>query len=151
MDQLSIKTRISQELVAALKNKDMQRVSILRLISAALAAREKELFSKGVEGPLSDEECLSVLQKEAKKRKESIAAFEAGGRADLAEQERKELTLLQEFLPAELSEAEIVSIIEEVIASGAADFGSVMRGVMAKVGGRADGKAVSELIKARLK
>lgn len=151
MDQLSIKTRISQELVAALKNKDMQRVSILRLISAALAAREKELFSKGVEGPLSDEECLSVLQKEAKKRKESIAAFEAGGRADLAEQERKELTLLQEFLPAELSEAETVSIIEEVIASGAADFGSVMRGVMAKVGGRADGKAVSELIKARLK
>jgi hypothetical protein len=151
MSEETIKARIGQELIAALKQKNADLAATLRLLSAALSAREKELFAKGESGPLADAECVVVLQKEAKKRKESIAAFQSGNRLDLADKEAAELAIIQKFLPAEMSEEEIISIIDEVLQGVAADFGTAMRAVLAKTAGRADGKVVSELIKSRMK
>lgn len=146
-----IRARIGSELIAALKQKNTERAATLRLVSAALSAREKELFAKGETGPLLDAECISVLQKEAKKRKESITAFTSGNREDLADKEKAELAIIQEFLPTAMSEEEVISIIDSVLAGGAADFGAAMRAVLSQTAGRADGKMVSELIKSRMK
>jgi uncharacterized protein YqeY len=103
---------------------------------------------------LSEEEVIDVLSKEAKKRKESLELFKQGGREDLAEKEQQELNIITSYLPAVLSEDEVLGIIDKAItevgAEGMQDMGKVMGKVMPEVKGRADGKAVQELVKKKL-
>jgi uncharacterized protein YqeY len=142
-------TRIAEELKEARLERDADRRDALSLILNALRASEKELRR-----PLSEEEELQVLQRERKRRVEAAEAFRAGGREEQAEDEEYELEVLEEFMPEPLSEEEIEEIIDDVIsevgATSIRDMGRVMAGVMHQVSGRADGSAVSQLVKEKL-
>lgn len=146
---MDYKVKIDQESVAAAKAKDKIRLSALRMMKAALHNREIDL--KRV---LTDAEFLQVLASMVKQRKDSIEQFQKGGRADLVEQETAELKVVQEFMPPELSEEDIVAAIEkavqEVGATGPKDMGKVMKALMPVISGKADGKLVSDKVKARL-
>lgn len=143
---------ISADLKAAMKSGDKVRLETLRTLRAALMEKTIEKRGTGVEVSGDDE--LAVLITSAKKRKESIEQFEKAGRAELAEQERQELTVIQEYLPKEVSTEELAGIIRQVIAgsgaTGSNDFGKVMPAVMKQVKGRADGKVVQEMVKQAL-
>jgi uncharacterized protein len=144
-----IKDTITGKIGEAMKAHDEVRLSTLRMLSSAL---NYEFISKQHE--LSEEEELTVVKKEAKKRKDAIEAYEKAGAKDRAEQETKELRVLKEYLPEEMSDAELIKIIESVIsetgASEMKDMGKVIGMVMGKTGGRADGSKVSVLIKEKL-
>jgi len=146
---VSLKRRLSEESTEALRGGDKVRLGTLRLLSAAVKNREVELGHD-----LDDEEFVRVAQREAKQRRESMEAFDRGGRSDLVEREREELEVLRGYLPEELSEEEIDAIVEKTIAStgasGPADMGRVMGAVMAEIKGRADGKEVQARVRARL-
>ena len=135
---------------AALKSKEAEKVSTLRLLVCALKAKEKEKFAVSPESVLSEADCIAVLQKEAKKRKESIQAFSSAGRDDLVKKEESELGIIETYLPKAMPREEIESLVAEVISSGATSFPEVIKIVLARTGGRADGKAVSEIIKSKL-
>ncbi len=141
--------QISRDLVDAQKARDEVKVSTLRMLAAAFKNAE---IAKG--GELSDQEILDQISKSAKQHKESIEAYERGGREDLVEKEKAELAVLSVYLPDQMGEEELGKIVDEVIqsvgASTPADMGRVMGAVMAKVKGRADGNAVSAIVKSRL-
>jgi len=141
--------RISDDLKSALKSGDQLRLGVLRMINSALQNKKIE---KGKDAVLSDEEVLQVLTKEAKKRKESIIAFENGGRPELAEGEKKELVIIEEYLPAQMSREEVAKEVERVLATIAdkSKFGLVMKEVMKELKGKADASVVTELIKEKL-
>jgi uncharacterized protein YqeY len=140
---------INQKIAEALKAKDEIRLSTLRLLSSAL---NYEFIAK--QHKLSQEEELVVVAREAKRRKDAIEAYEKVGAVDRAEKEKKELAILEEYLPRQLSDTELVKIVDEVLsqtqAKTIAEMGKVMAAVMAKVQGRADGARVSSLVKAKL-
>ncbi len=129
--------------------RDAERRNTLRLILASLRGAEKEL-----QRPLHDDEELQVLQRERKRRREAAEGFRAGGREEQAEAEERELAVLEEFMPAPLSEEDLEEIVDDAIAEVGAtsmrDFGRVMADVMPQVSGRADGSAVSQLVKEKL-
>jgi uncharacterized protein len=143
------KDQLQAQIHAAMKAGEKVRVGALRLLSAAVKNREVELGHE-----LSAEEFTEVAMREAKRRKESIEAYEGAGRTELVERERAELAVLEPYLPDALSEDELTAIIEAAVAStgasGPGDLGAVMKAVMAEVKGRADGKAVSDAVRARL-
>jgi uncharacterized protein YqeY len=149
---MALKERISEELKAAMKSGDKIRLETLRTIRAALM--EKEIEKRGSGQPVSADDEIAALNSAAKKRKEAIEHYRLAGRSELAEQEEKELTIIREYLPKELGEAEILAVIREAItasgASGPADFGKAMPLVMKQVKGKADGKFVQELLKKTL-
>ncbi|HKT45594.1 MAG TPA: GatB/YqeY domain-containing protein [Gaiellaceae bacterium] len=140
---------IEGELREAMKARDADRRDALRLILNALKSSEKEL-----QRPLSEEEELQVLQRERKRRVEAAEAFRAGGREEQAEDEEYELEVLEEFMPAPLSEEEIEDIVDDAIAevgaTSIADLGRVMADVMPQIAGRADGSAVSQIVREKL-
>lgn len=145
-----LEERILNDYKEAMKAKDALRTSVLsflraELINVAMAKSKKSL---------DDGEVISVVRKQIKARQDSIEAFTKGGRMDLADKEAKELEILKQYLPKELSEEEIKKIIDEVVAATGAssikDMGRVMKEVSALVAGRADGKLVSDLVKAKL-
>ena len=145
-------SRIAQmedEIKEAMKARDNERRDALRLIVNALKNSEKEL-----QRPLSEDEELQVLQRERKRRVEAAEAFRAGGREEQAESEERELAVLEEFMPAPLSEDEIEEIVDDAIAevgaTSMADLGRVMADVMPQIAGRADGSAVSQLVREKL-
>jgi hypothetical protein len=144
-----LKTRIKDDTKTAMKAGDKSRLSIIRLISAAIKQREVD---ERIE--LDDAAVLAVLDKMAKQRRDSITQFREAGRADLAEKEVFELEIVQSYLPAALSDAEIARLIDEAVAAtgaaGMADMGKVMGQVRPQVQGRADMAAVSAQVKARL-
>jgi uncharacterized protein YqeY len=146
---MSMIGRIEQELKQARLARDEDRRDALSLVLNALQISQKEL-----QRPLSEEEELQVLQRERKRRVEAADAFRAGGREEQAEDEEYELEVLEEFMPEQLSEDEIVEIIDDVIsevgATNIRDMGRVMAGVMHQVSGRADGSVVSQLVKEKL-
>ena len=146
---MSLIARIEQELTRAMRERDEERRDALRLILASLRAAEKELRR-----PLQDGEELQVLQRERKRRLEAAEAFRAGGRREQAEAEERELRVLEEFMPAPLSEEELETIVDDAIAENGAtslrDLGRVMADVMPQVAGRADGSAVSQLVREKL-
>ena len=146
---MSLIARLEGDLTGAMKERDAVRRDALRLILSALRSAEKEL-----QRPLSDDEELQVLQRERKRRNEAAEAFRAGGREEQAGQEETELAILEEFMPAPLSEEEIEEIIDDAIAEVGAtslrDLGRVMADVMPQVAGRADGSQVSQLVKEKL-
>jgi uncharacterized protein YqeY len=146
---LSLVVRIEDELQAAMRAGDAGRRDALRLILAALRSAEKEL-----QRPLHDDEELQVLQRERKRRHESIEAFRAAGRAEQAAEQERGLAVLQEFMPEPLGQDELEEIVDDVIAEVGAtslrDLGRVMADVMPQVAGRADGSAVSQLVREKL-
>jgi hypothetical protein len=146
---MSLIDRMESELKQAMLEKDGERRDALRLILANLRSAEKEL-----QRPLFDDEELQVLQRERKRRIEAAEAFRAGGREEQAEKEEQELAVLQEFMPAPLSEEELEDIIDDVIAEVGAtslrQLGRVMADVMPQVAGRADGSTVSQLVREKL-
>jgi uncharacterized protein YqeY len=141
--------KIESGMVAAAKGKDKLRLSALRLIKAALHNKEIDARRE-----LKEEEVLQVLSSMVKQRKDSIEQFTKGGRMDLAEKEDKELQVIQEFMPDQMSEedieAAIVKAVEEVGATSPRDMGKVMKALMPIVTGKADGKLVSQKVKEKL-
>jgi len=144
-----LKDGIQAGIRESLKSGDRVRLSTLRLLSAAVKNREVEVLHE-----LDDDAIREVAVKEAKRRKEAIEAYEAGGRPELADKEKAELELLQAYLPEQLSEAEIDALIEEAVAlTGATsvkEMGKVMGAVMAKAKGKADGTQIQARVGARL-
>jgi uncharacterized protein YqeY len=146
---MAFKEKMNAEMVLAAKAKDKIRLSALRMLKSGLHNREIDLKRELGEG-----EFLQLLSSMVKQRKDSIEQFAKGGRTDLVEKEEAELKVIEEFLPAQLSEAEldaaIAEAIREVSAEGVRDMGKVMKVLMPKLTGRADGKTVGEKVKARL-
>jgi uncharacterized protein YqeY len=146
---LALIEEIEEQLKTAMRERDDGRRDALRLILSSLRGAEKEL-----QRPLSEEEELQVLQRERKKRAEAAEAFRAAERAEQAEQEEAELAVLEEFMPEPLTEDEIEEIVDDVIAEVGAtsmrDIGRVMADVMPQIAGRADGSAVSQLVREKL-
>ncbi|WP_260291962.1 GatB/YqeY domain-containing protein [Sedimenticola hydrogenitrophicus] len=141
-----IKQRIQDDMKSAMKGGDKPRLGVIRLLMAAIKQREVD---ERIE--LDDTQILAVLDKMVKQRRDSITQYEQAGRRELAEQEAFEITILQEYLPEALSEAEITAMIREAIQSTGAesvrDMGKVMGQLKPKMQGRADMGAVSALIK----
>jgi uncharacterized protein YqeY len=133
----------------AMLSRDSERRDALRLIVNALKNSEKEL-----QRPLSEDEELQVLQRERKRRVEAAEACRNGGREEQAEAEERELAILEEFMPAPLSEDEIEEIVDDAIAevgaTSMADLGRVMADVMPQIAGRADGSVVSQIVREKL-
>jgi len=146
---VSLVARIENELTDAMKERDASRRDALRLILSSLRSAEKEL-----QRPLHDDEELQVRQRERKRRLESIEAFESAGREEQAAKEETELDVLEEFMPEPLSEDELERIVDDAIAEVGAtsmrDLGRVMADVMPQIAGRADGSAVSQLVREKL-
>jgi len=146
---VSLVTVLEQEVRDAMLARDNERRDALRLILSSLRSAEKEL-----QRPLSDEEELQVLQRERKKRHEAADAFRSGGREEQAEKEEGELAILQEFMPEPIGEEEIERIVDDAIAENKAtsmrDMGRVMADVMPQIAGRADGSAVSQIVREKL-
>jgi uncharacterized protein YqeY len=146
---VSLKSRIGDDLKAAMRAADARRRDALRLLLAALKQREVDERKE-----LADADVVSVIERMIKQRRDSIAQFEKGGRQDLAAVEKFELEVLQAYLPQALSDAEIASIVAAAVrdtaASGPADMGRVMAALKPKLAGRADMGKVSALVKSRL-
>lgn len=146
---MELKDRIQEDIKQAMRARDKDRLSALRLITAAL--KQKEVDERIV---LNDEQVLAVLDKMLKQRRESLEQYEKAGREDLAARERFEIAQIQSYLPEPLSPADLDALIAAAIASvgasSARDIGPVMNALRAKVQGRADMKAVSQAVKARL-
>jgi uncharacterized protein YqeY len=149
MSQETLKQRLDTDMKESMRAKDKERLGTVRLILAAI--KQREVDERIV---LDDVQVLTVLEKMVKQRRDSITQCEAAGRTDLATKEKYELDLIQSYMPAQLSEAEIDAIIEQTIAatgaSSAKDMGKVMGPLKAQLQGRADMGAVSARLKARL-
>lgn len=143
--QLSLLAQLDQDMKLALKDKNKSKLSTIRMLKATL--KKVEIDKRR---PLTDDEVLEVIAKEVKQRRDSIKEYENAGRDDLAEKEKEEKTILESYLPEQLTEEEVRSIVTEVVqevgASSKADMGKVMSAVMPKVKGRADGRLVNRLV-----
>ena len=146
---MTLKERITEDMKTAMRSGEKDRLAVIRLLQAAIKQREVDERIT-----LDDAQVTSVLEKMIKQRKESVVAFEKGGRADLVDKENAEIAVLQPYLPAQLSDAELDALIAEAISStGAAsikDMGKVMGVVKTKAAGKADMGAVGARIKAKL-
>ncbi len=146
------KVRLQEELKKSMLAKDTLRTSVLRLLLSSLNYYEIEKGGAGYSA--TPEDVLSVIQKEAKQRRDSIAEFEKAGRQELVDKEKKELEILQTFLPEQISEEEVVKIVEQTIseteASGMQDMGKVMGALNVKLKGKADMGMVSGIVKQKL-
>jgi uncharacterized protein YqeY len=147
---MTIKERIAHDYQEALKARDERKLSALRMVRTEAKKREVS----GQKKELSDAELLETISSLVKQRRESIRLFAEGKRQDLVEKEEAELKVLLSYLPQPLSTAELETLVNQVIqetqAVGPKDQGKVMKGIMPKVSGRADGKAVSEMVKQKL-
>lgn len=147
-----LKQKFQEELKQAMLARDELRKSVLRMLLSAVNYYEIQKGGAGYEA--SDEDVMSVIQKEVKQRKDSIEQFKTGQRQDLADKETKELEILQTYLPKQMTEEEIRKIVKETIsevgATTIADMGKVMSAVMPKLKGKADGGLVSQLVKKEL-
>jgi hypothetical protein len=158
---------IKKDLISALKEKNESTVSTLRMVTSSIFNKEMDKRVKILEAEpnldeeqlkekvkLSDEEVAEVVSSEVKKRRDSIAGFEQGGRADLVEKEKAELTVLMKYLPKELTEEEISTIVKNAIAktnaSSMKDIGVVMKEVSPQTKGKADGNLVAKIVKQEL-
>ena len=146
---MSLKEQITEDMKNAMRAKEAEKLGTIRLLTAAM--KQKEVDER-VE--LTDAMVVAIIEKMIKQRKDSITQFEAGGRQDLADKEKKELTVLSAYMPASLSEAEIAAEVAAAVAqvnpAGPQDMGKVMAVVKAKLAGRADMTVVSGLVKAAL-
>ncbi|MGB8932945.1 MAG: GatB/YqeY domain-containing protein [Anaeromyxobacteraceae bacterium] len=146
---MSFKEQLDQELKAAMREKDALKLSVIRMLKSAVKYREIELMK-----PLDDAGVLAAISTEIKRRKDSVEQYRAGHRDDLAEKEEAELRILQGWLPAQMGAEELKALVEAAVqkcgAQGPKDMGAVMKLVVPETQGKADGKVVSEMVKARL-
>lgn len=149
MTDSPLKTRILDDVKTAMRGREKQRLGVLRLVTAAIKQREVDERIT-----LDDSQILAVLEKMLKQRRDSITQFEKAGRDELVQQEAMEIALIQEYMPEQLSQDEVASLIDEAISSTGAstmkDMGKVMGMLKPKLQGRADMGAVSGLIKSKL-
>lgn len=147
---MALKEKIDADLKDAMRNKDELKLSVLRMLKSAVKYKEVEPGAKA----LDDAGITQVITTLIKQRRDSADQFKAGGRADMAEKEEKEIALLQSYLPQQLSADELKSLVAAAIteanAKSAKDMGAVMKVLMPKTAGRAEGKAVSDEVKAQL-
>lgn len=151
---MALKEKIQKDLNEALKSKEELKTSVLRLLSAVILNKEKEKrykLKKEEDAPLTDEEILEVVSSEVKKRKEAAELYEKGARPELAEKEKKEIEILKGYLPEQLSTEELTKLTKEAIEKVGAkefkDMGKIMGVLMPQIKGRADGNAVSQIVK----
>ena len=146
---MTILQKLDEEIKQAMKSKDAAKLEVVRLIKASVKNKEIELIH-----PLSEAEFFGVLGTISKKHKESIDQFQKAGRADLVEQEQKQLAIVETFLPKPLSQADLTALIEKTIeetkASGPKDMGVVVKTVREKAAGQVDGKMLADQVKERL-
>lgn len=146
---MALKDQLDADLKAAMKERNELKLSVVRMLKSAVKYREIELMK-----PLDDPGVQGVVASEIKRRRDSVEQYRAGNRQDLVDKEEAEIVILQGYLPAQLSEDELRRKVDEAIAragaKGPKDMGAVMKALMPEVQGRADGKVVSELVKARL-
>jgi uncharacterized protein YqeY len=146
---MSLEEKLVDEMKQAMKSNDKLRLSTIRMIRSAIKNKEIEQRKK-----LDDEGIFKVIQGMVRKNEESIEQFKAGGRMDLVEKEQKEVEIMKSFLPQPLSREEILRIIdqsiEETQASSLKDLGKVMKSVMPRLEGKADGKLINQLVKEKL-
>jgi uncharacterized protein YqeY len=149
---MTLPERIDADLKDAMRSKDATRLSVLRMLKAALqnAAIEKS----GADAQMSDTDAVQVIRKQVKQRQDSIESFEKGGRSELAAKEKEELSILQSYLPQAMSADELAKIVRETIAeagaSSKAQMGAVMKALQTKIAGRADGKTLSAEVQRQL-
>lgn len=140
---MTIRDQIQSRMIAALKAGDKSKTAALRFLYSQI--KNSEIDAKH---SLTDEETIKLLATEAKRRRESIEAYQKGGRPDLVEKEKYELSVIEEYLPKQLTDEELKAIITEVkSANPNGDFGTLMKAVMARVAGRAEGGKVAMLLK----
>ena len=146
---MSLKAKLTDDMKAAMKGGDKERLGTIRLVNAAI--KQREVDERIV---LDDTQVLAVLEKMLKQRRDSITQFEAAGRTDLADKEKAEVAVIQAYLPAQMTPSEVDAAIATAIAesgaTGAKDMGKVMGLAKAKVAGRTDMGKLSELVKAKL-
>jgi uncharacterized protein YqeY len=151
---MSLKDRITEEIKAAMKSKDKVRLETVRSIKKTLLEKEVSVRPTG-RSELTEVEEIEVLAQQAKQRRDSIEQYRQAGRNDLAEIEDQELTIIETYLPKQLLEAEIEAVIDEIVlqvgATSPKDMGKVMGPAMQQLKGKADGKKVQDLVKAKLK
>jgi len=149
---MTLQQRVDADLKDGMRAQDATKVGVLRLLKSAL--KYSAIEKGGAEAELDDTEAVQVIRKQVKQRQDSIESFEKGGRAELVEKEKKELSVLNEYLPQAMSTDELGKIVRETIAEvGAttkAQMGAVMKAVQAKVAGRADGKTLSQEVQRQL-
>ncbi len=150
---MSLKERINQDIKTAMKSKDKIRLETVRSIKKLILEKEVSVRPSG-QDTLTEEQELEILSRLAKQRKESIEQYQQGGREELAAQEAQELAILEEYLPKPLSDEEVSKVIEQILAEVGAtslkDMGKVMGPVMEQLKGKAEGKKVQEMVKAKL-
>ena len=146
---MALKDQLDADLKSAMREKREAQLGTIRMLKSAIKYREIELMK-----PLDDAGVLQVIASEIKRRKDAVEQYRAGNRADLVAKEEAEIAILSGYLPQQLSEAEVRARVEAAVAAvnaqGPRDMGAVMKALMPEVQGRADGKLVSELVKARL-
>lgn len=157
---MNLKQQLNNDFKEFFKSKDADRLSVLKMVQAEI--RNAEIVKRGKmskageqnideASQLNDEEIIEVISREAKKRKDSIIAYEKGGRQDLADKEKKEAEILSAYLPEQMGEEELKKIVEETVKeigiSDMKDLGKLMSAIMPKVKGRADGGMVSRIVK----
>ncbi|RLB05694.1 MAG: GatB/YqeY domain-containing protein [Deltaproteobacteria bacterium] len=146
---MSLLDQIHSDLKEAMKAKDSIRLGALRLILTAVKNKEKELRRE-----LEEREVLQIVSNQIKQRKDSIEQYRKGGREDLVQKEEQELEILQAYMPQQLSEEELEKLVTETIkevgATSVKDLGKVMKAIMPRIAGRADGKVVNQMVRAQL-
>jgi len=146
---MALKERLDQDMKSAMREKAELKLSTIRMLKSAIKYREIELMK-----PLDDAGINGVIATEIKRRRDSVEQYKAGNRQDLADKEQREIEILLAYLPEQLTEAEVRAKVDAAVkavgAQGMKDMGAVMKAVLPEVQGRADGKVVSELVKARL-
>ena len=146
---MPLKKQIDDDLITALKAKEEIRLSVVRMLKAAIKNKEIELIQQ-----IGDDEVLRLISTLIKQRRDSVEQFKLGGRQDLVDRELKEITVLEKYLPQQFSADELVALVEAAVretgAKGPKEMGQVMKALQPKLAGRADGKVVSELVKKKL-
>jgi uncharacterized protein YqeY len=146
---MGIVDSINKDLISAVKNGDKVSVAVIRMLKSELKYKEIELGRD-----LTEDDCIAVLSSAAKKRRESIESFARGGRDDLVAREKAELEVVTRYMPEQMSDSQLEELIDNVIsevnASTSADIGPVMKNIMPKIMGRADGRKVNEMVRKKL-
>ena len=147
---MDLKQRILDDMKTAMKSQQADRLSAIRMLQAAVKNREIELRPNAI----NDQEIMGVVRKLAKQRKDAIEQYENASRADLADKEKQELAIIEEYLPKQMDAAQVTQVVTDVIAALGANsikqMGAVIKEVQARTGGAADNKLVSELVKSKL-
>jgi uncharacterized protein len=149
---MTVIERVDSDLKEAMRAKDTKKLGVLRMLKSAL--KYAAIAKSGAETELNDADAAQVIRKQAKQRQDSIESFGKGGRADLADKEKEELSILSGYLPQEMSAGEVARIVRETIAeigaTSKAQMGAVMKALQVKVAGRVDGKTLSAEVQKQL-